>query len=322
MPKVQLHEPGTGQTRFGGLELVDAWEASGDALLWIDLDEPSEREEAALMRRFGIHPRAIEDAQAPRHPPKAEDFGDILFLLIKGLDAETDSISFGTIQIAIFAGRRFMLTRHGGPSPSIARLWARTEQEPALLGQGPSAMAIELVGIVMDRFLPILLAVEDRLDWLEDEVAERPRDELLSELISLKSNLTRMRRITTYHTQMCAQVTGSPPAAFDDGHRHDLRDLYEKLERLTSLTGLYYDLSSDLMDGYISLASHRLNNIMKVLTIVASIFIPLTFLAGVYGMNFQNIPELHYRYSYYILIAVMVALAAGLLTLFRRKRWL
>jgi magnesium transporter len=321
VPQVQLYEPASGQTHFGGVELIDRWEASQDALIWLDLYEPSAEDEISLLRRFGIHPRAIEDAQAPRHPPKVERFPDYTFLLVKGLDAETDSIDFGTIQIAIFAGQRFMLTRHRAPSPSIKRLWERTESDNGLLGRGSAAMAIDLVGIVMDRYLPILLAVEKRLDWLEDEVAERPRDELLSELIGLKSNLTRMRRITAYHTHMFSQIDGTPPPGFAE-YEHDLHDLFEKLERITSLNSLYYDLSADLMEGYISLASHRLNNIMRVLTIVASIFIPLTFLAGIYGMNFEHIPELQYRYGYYILIGVMIFLGVGLVVLFRHKRWL
>ncbi|MGE0665510.1 MAG: magnesium transporter CorA family protein [Sphingomonadales bacterium] len=322
MARAQLFDPASGTTRFGGAELVDEWLASTTSLIWLDLFEESLEADAEMMGRFAIHPNAIEDAQSMRHPPKMEQFDKHTFFLVKGLNAETRDIAFGTIQIAIFVGERFLVTRRGEFSPSIEKLWQASEQKPGMLGQGTGTTALGLLEIVMDRFLPILRAVEARLERLEVEMTGAGRDELLSELMSLKSRLTRMRRIATYHMQIFAQACASPPIGFAAGSEHDLRDMYEKLERTTSLTTLYYDLSSDLMEGYISLASHRLNNIMKVLTVVAAIFIPLTFLAGIYGMNFQNIPELQYRYAYYILLAVMGMIVVGLVVLFRRKRWI
>ncbi|MEN3975555.1 magnesium/cobalt transporter CorA [Emcibacter sp. SYSU 3D8] len=321
MAKAQLFDPVTG-TRFGGLELIDEWRAAPGSLIWVDLAEPSPEEDAAALRQFGIHSTAIEDALSPRHPPKSEAFDDHTFLLIKGLDAKTRDIAFGTIQIAIFIGERFLVTRHSAFSPSIDKLWNATLEETSMLGKGAAVTALRLVDIVMNRFLGILLAVEERLEWLEKEVTDDPRDALLAELMALKSNLTRMRRIATYHAQMFVELAKDPPPGIPAKLKHELRDMLEKLERLSSLTGLYYDLSSDMVEGYISLASHRLNKIMKVLTIVASIFIPLTFLAGIYGMNFQNIPELQYRYSYYVLLGIMVVVGAGLLVLFKRKGWL
>lgn len=321
--RAQFYDPATGETAFGSAELIEAWKQAPEALIWVDFHDVPAAEESRLMAdEFGIDPSVIKDAQKLRFPPKLERHENYTFLLLKGLDAETADISFSTIQIALLVGHRFFLTRHNGLSLSTDRLWAETEARPARIAQGCDALATALVAIIIGRYLPILLAVETRLDDLEEEVANQPRDALLTELIGLKSNLTRMRRVTTYHAHVFKQVVEAPPHQFSPSLKDALADIEEDLERAVSLTALYYDLAADLMDGYISLASHRLNTIMKVLTVVASIFIPLTFIAGIYGMNFENMPELHTRYGYFVLLGVMLLVGGGLAALFKWKRWL
>jgi magnesium transporter len=275
-----------------------------------------------MQEYFGLHPLAVQDAQRDRHPPKVESFQDHTFVLLKGLDADTQDIDFGTIQIAIFVGERFVVTRHTGISPSIDKLWSRVEEEPGLLAAGADSLGVRLSGIVVNRYLPILLALEVRLDELEEEMIARPRDVLLAELVQHKANLKKLRRIVTYHVQLFQTIKTTLPAGIREDLRHELTDVYEHLERTMSLAALYYELASDLMDGYITMASHRLNQIVKVLTIVTTIFVPLSFMAGVYGMNFAYMPELELRYGYFILLGLMASVVCGLLLLLYRKGWL
>lgn len=323
MVRTILHNPASKSHRVGGRELLDAWRESQDAILWIDLFEiPTETETALLQQYFQLHPLAIQDAQRERHPPKLESFVDHTFVLLKGLDAETQDIDFGTIQIAIFVSPRFLVTRHTGPSPSIDQLWAKAEKDPDLLAAGSDSLAIRLSGLVVNRYLPILLALETRLDDLEDEMTARPSDKVLAELVGHKSRLKKLRRIITYHVQLFESMRSAIPPGIRHELRHELNDVYEHLERAMSLAGLYYELASDLMDGYITMASHRLNHIVKVLTVVTATFVPLTFIAGLYGMNFQYMPELQMRYAYFGVLGVMAALAAVLLFVFHRKGWL
>jgi magnesium transporter len=183
-------------------------------------------------------------------------------------------------------------------------------------------LALRLCRIMVDRYLGILLALEPRLEELEDEILSSPRDELLGELAGYKSSLKKLRRIFAYHQQVFSALRNGDYPLFGAEIVHELNDVYEHQERAVSLSGLYYELAVDLVESYISLASHHLNQIMKVLTIVTVIFVPLSFLAGLYGMNFENIPELHARYGYFILLGVMVGIAVTLLALFRKKRWL
>ena len=137
-----------------------------------------------------------------------------------------------------------------------------------------------------------------------------------------KANLKRLRRIFLYHEQMLRELRSHSHQGFRPEISHELNDVYEQQERANSLTLLYYELASDLIDGYLSLASHRLNQIMKVLTVVTVVFVPLGFLAGIYGMNFANMPELQSRSGYFILLGVMATIATTLLLNFRKRKWL
>jgi len=323
MIRALLYDPNTGEHIEGNDELINVWHEHPDSLIWVDFfDEDSATETEILKHQFGLHPLAIQDAQRSRHPAKIERFTDNTFILLKGLTAETTTIAFGTIQIALFIGERFLVTRHSGVSVSIDKLWTETATKQQLSVCAPDGLAIQLTRFVVDRYLPILLDLEQRLDFLEKEMIARPQDTLLFELVEHKSNLKKLRRIMAYHTEVFSQLRDAEWPGFNRKRRHEVTDVYENLERATSLASLYHELASDLQDGYISLASHRLNNIVKVLTIIAVIFIPLGFLAGIYGMNFDYMPELHYKYSFYVLLSFMVIIVVALLYLFRRMKWL
>ncbi len=318
-----LFDTVSGRLHTGGRELVDRWQADERTLLWLDLgDEPADEAGRLLREEFGLHPLAVSDALRERHPPKLEDFQDYTFLLFRGLSADSTDTDFSTIQLALFAGRRFLVTRHSADSPSTDQLWREVQENAGRLAAGPAALALRLCRIMVDRYLGILLALEPRLEELEDEILRSPRDALLGELAGYKSNLKKLRRIFVYHQQVFSGLrTGAFPG-FGAEVRHELNDVYEHQERALSLSRLYYELAADLVESYLSLASHRLNQIMKVLTIVTAIFVPLSFLAGLYGMNFENIPELHAQSGYFILLGVMVGIAVVLLALFRKMRWL
>lgn len=318
-----LYETPDAPLVVGGRELVERWKADERALIWLDLgDEPAGEAGSLLREDFGLHPLAVQDALRERHPPKLEHFGDYTFLLLRGLSAESKDTDFSTIQLALFVGRRFLVTRHSADSSSTNQLWREAQENAGRLAAGPAVLALLLCRIMVDRYLGILLALEPRLEELEDEILSSPRDELLGELAGYKSSLKKLRRIFAYHQQVFSALRNGDYPLFGTEIVHELNDVYEHQERAVSLSGLYYELAVDLVESYISLASHHLNQIMKVLTIITAIFVPLSFLAGLYGMNFENIPELHARSGYFILLGVMAGIAVTLLALFRKKRWL
>ena len=323
MIRAILYNPATGGTLTGNEEVLAEWKRQPDTILWADIaDLDPQFETQLLVSNFGLHPLAILDAQRSRHPPKIETFDDNTFILLKGLGTASDDFEFATIQLAIFIGERFLVTRHSGHSRSIDQLRQEAEQNPALIAGGADALALRLCRIMVDRYTQKLLALEPRLDDLEVEIVETPDDSMLAELIGYKTDLRKFRRVLVYHVQVFSELMKNPPPQIRAARIHEIRDVYEHQERASSLATLYYEVSSDLIDGYISLASHRLNNIIKILTIVTAIFVPLTFLAGIYGMNFENMPELKSSAGYYVLLSIMAFITVVLVVIFRKKRWL
>ncbi len=331
MIRVMVFDPSSGNLQKGGVELLERWregatlglsgQGTHEPLIWADFcDEEPKSEADMLTKIFGLHENAIEDAQRRRHPPKLERFNDFLFLLLKGLDKDADE--FGTIQIAFFLGNSFLVTRHGEQSLSLDWLWKRLEKNPNPFREGTMALLAIATRRVVDRYLQVLLKLENRLEELEELMQEKPDDELLSELSRYKSDLKRVTRIFAYHERIFGQLKQHAPEICSGDPVHDINDVYDRMERAASLATLYHDLAADLMESYISIASHRLNGIMKVLTIITAIFVPLSFLAGLYGMNFEHMPELGFEYSYFFLLGLMSAIAVLLLYVFRQKNWL
>jgi magnesium transporter len=240
---------------------------------------------------------------------------------MKALDAGSTSIDLGTIQLSMFVGDRFLISRSAEHSVSTAKVLAELTSGALPPNIASPALALRLCRTVADRFLPILLAVEKRLEEMETEMLEHPSDDLLGELVQQKGDLRRVLRVLQYHAQIFTSVISNAPQQLAH-HHHELVDVQEQLDRLLSLARLYYELTDDLMDGYLSLSAHRLNQIMQTLTIVTVIFVPITFMAGIYGMNFDFMPELGFRGAYFLLLGSMLVVVAGILVYFRRRGWL
>lgn len=321
MIRVILHDPKTGESQQGGPELIAAWEESDSSLIWVDIEGEKHDDEKTVLKRFEIHPLAIQDALRPRHPPKLERFDDFLFILLRGLDADTSGIEFGVIQLSLFIGKRFLLTRHVEASLSTNWLFDKLRRDTTLMNEGPGSLAVSLSNRLARRYVEILLELEPRLDEIEEQMFSHPDDKLLSELTGYKSQLRKLTRIANYHEQIAETLRDSEDSLIGESLSHEIVDLYEQIERTKSLANLHYHISSDLTDGYLGMSSHQLNRVMQILTIITVIFVPLTFLAGIYGMNFENMPELSTRSGYFVVIAIMAVIAVSQLIYFRRKRW-
>lgn len=321
MIRVWLSDPNTAEVRQGGKELIEAWKTSDSGLIWVDIEnEPNDVEET-LLSGFGIHPLAIQDALRLRHPPKLERFDDFLFILLRGLDADSASIDFGVIQLSLFVGKRFLLTRHAKPSVSANGLFEELRRDTSIMNKGPGSLAVRISNRLARRYIEILLELEPRLGEIEEQMFKQPDDTLLSELTGYKSQLSKLLRIANYHEQVAEKLRDIDDPLIGKNLSHEIIDLYEQIERTKSLASLHIQISTDLTNSYLGMSSHQLNRVMQILTIITVIFVPLTFLAGIYGMNFENMPELSTRTGYFVVIAVMFVIAVSQLIYFRRKRW-
>ncbi len=313
----------SGDYEDGGAELLESAADDDRHWLWVNIDGAMDEETTALLStRFGLHTLALQDASRNRHPPKLETFSDHTFLIFKGLAADSDSIDCRTIQVPVFISERYLVTRHSDDSPSIRKTRRLLETDVELRKSGPGSVAVKLSRAIVDRYLKVLLDLEPRLEELEAELTGDDAEAVLNELVTHRADLIRLQRVFHYQVEVTEKLQAQSLPGFNEDDMHGLVDLHEQEARARSLCTLYYQLAADLIEGYISVSSHRLNQIMKVLTIITAVFVPLSFLAGIYGMNFENMPELSSQWGYFALLTVMGSVAVTLLYIFRRKRWL
>ncbi len=311
-----------GQILAGGEELLARWRELPDSRLWIDLQGESMDRERDMLEAFDCHPMAIDDAHRERHPPKIEEFEGHTLILYRGISSFGADLNYRPQQVALFLGERFLLTLHPGRAQSIDRLLA--PEGATLLQQSPEHVALKIMYHSAGYYLDSLLEFENTLSDLEDALLVNGSDVLMRQVIGYRSLLVKMRRVFNYHLGITQELT-----AYDYSHLprhvsetlHAINDVHERFERLLTLTQMYYDICGDLVDGHISLSSHQLNITMRILTVITAVFVPLTFIAGIYGMNFVHMPELAHPYGYFAVLGLMLGIGTGLIWLFRRKGW-
>jgi magnesium transporter len=314
----------TKKTVFGSSELINQWQENDDTTLWIDLDNVELEEEKRILTQFNCHPLAINDVLRERHPPKIELFNDYIFMLYRGIIANDDSLRFGHLQISMFIGKRVLITRHPQSSLAINELFSENSEK--YLKRSPVHLALRLFHSSCGYYLKEMFSFEAELEKIEDDFQSSGNDKMMKQITSYRSQLVKIRRTFNYHVTMGerlkAYVDDEDTDLITDKETHTVNDLRERLDRLLSLSQMYYDICGDLINGYMSVTSHQLNATMRVLTVITALFVPLTFLAGIYGMNFEYIPELKAANGYFILLGVMVVISVALLMVFKKKRWL
>lgn len=312
-----------GTQRTGDETLVQQWRDEDGATLWLDIEgdiSPAVRE---LLLSLDCNELAITDSARRRHPPKVEAFVDNTFVLFRGIASLDDDLTLIPQQVGLWVAPNCLVSVHRGLSISINHFWEEAAEQGSLAS--PPTLALRLLHFASGRYLDKVLQFEDTLVELEDALLTGGSDDVMKELVAYRSRLRKLRRIFSYHQRLAEQILhqGTPHlGSGEDDTLHLRRDLYDRCERLYSLCSMYYEICGDLVEGYISISSHQLNNTMKILTIITAIFVPLSFLAGLYGMNFDHMPELHLRYGYFGVLLVMAGVATAMLLLFRRIRWL
>lgn len=313
---------GEGRCQSGGEEILRNWDAAGEQRLWLDIEGHPENARQ-LLQSLGCDKLSIRDSFRARHPPKVEEFSANTFILFRGIVRMEESMEMEPQQIGLWVGRNTVISVHREPSVSVNHFWNAVQQSG--FNQSPAELALKLLHFASGRYLDALLAFEERLGELEDSLLAGQSESDMKALVTYRSNLRRLRRTLGYHNDLASEIykTGSVHlGAAENGTSHIRRNLLDRCERNYSLCSMYYELCSDLIEGHISFSSHNLNQTMKILTIISALFVPLTFLAGIYGMNFEHMPELSHPNAYFILLGVMAVTAVVMLVIFRRIKWL
>jgi len=309
---------------YGGEELINQWQQDQHSLLWLDMGAIASDKQEQLFNQFNCHPLAIADAMRERHPPKVELFDDYIFILYRGILTCDHALNVEHLQVSMFVGQRLIITKHNKPSKAIDSLFNDTGERH--LSRSPIHLALRIFHASCGFYLNEMFRFEAELEKIEDIFQRSGNDQMMRRLTKYQSSLVKLKRTFNYHVNVGKALVGyvddDETELITDKEQHTVNDLNERLDRLLSLAQMYYDICADLINGYLSITSHQLNATMRVLTVITAVFVPLTFLAGIYGMNFENIPELKTKYGYFILLGIMAALATTLIMIFKKKKWL
>jgi magnesium transporter len=319
--KVYKHEDGSTQV----VDRVDpSWlRPDSHIWVWVDLSAPSAEEARILQDPFHFHELAIEDAVAEIHHPKVESYGDYLYLILHGIDFKAREHAFRTQEVDFFLGAHYLVTYHNGLSRSIGRIGDICSRNERVLGEGPASLLHRIVDTMVDNYRPEVDKLADRLDALEKEVFQRPKETIVRRILDFKRDVASLRRVVQPQRDVVSRLARREFVQISEPVSYKFRDIHDHLVRLADEAIFFQDRISSLLDAHLSNVSNQLNAVMKVLTIISTIFMPLTVLTGLYGMNL-DLPHLPggNDAQFWWILGIMTSVAVVMLGFFRKKRWL
>jgi magnesium transporter len=317
---VYIHR--NGQTTRGD-RVEAAWlDPSSDVTLWVDLAAPTDNELRVLGDVFHFHPLAVDDATSALQYPKIEPYQGFLYLVLHGIDSTPKQTQFATRDIDFFLGRNFLVTVHDGQSRSIAHLREVCSRHEHVLAEGPVALLHRIVDTMVDNYRPMIEQIEDRIGQLEEQ-AFSGHERMARHVMKLKREVTSMRRVLIPQRDAIGRLARREFPVISDEMAYRFRDVYDHVVRFTEEAILFQDRVTGIFEVNLSTVSHRLNQVMKLLTVMSTIFLPLTVLTSMWGMN---IPLPHFpggeNLQFVWITGIMAVVSLAMIALFRRNRWI
>jgi len=330
---VRLPPDGVRPLAAGELGRIDRFRERPGALVWLDLTDPGADEIRLLEREFGLHPLAIEDVRKRHQRPKIDTYPDqhmiVAYEVVGGepdareAHLEEPQEGNGLSEIHLFAGPGYLVTVHWGHSAAVAATLRRFQQRSSAVGETPGMLLYAVLDAAVDGYFPLLDRLSDRIDALEDLVLEGgAAQDALREVLALKRRLLELRRVLAPMRDVANALLRRDIDLIEDRAFPYYQDLYDHLVRVLDQIDVYRDLVASTLDANLAVQSNALNAVMKRLTAFTVILMVPTLIAGVYGMNFANMPELTLPYGYFVTLAVMVLAGIGIAAFFRARDWL
>lgn len=302
---------------------------NNENVIWVDLlgDTPQRIEEAkeVLLHTFGFHPLTVEDCIEERNQPKVEPFTDYLYFIVHGIrPGETNPDNFVTKELDGYLGRNFIVTFHLEKFQSIRAVKQQVRMNPFACTRGAAYLLHQILDNIVDHYMPVVDDFDLSIGMLEDRVFD-PRTgnySVLEDIMNHRRSVARLRRISARQREVLYRISHGEFPQIPPEVLPFFRDVHDHLLRVTDLTEGYRDLISGLSEIHISMMANRTNDVMKTLAVVSAIILPLSLIAGIYGMNFQNMPELQTANGYYMTLGGMGLLAIILLVYFWNKGWI
>lgn len=299
-----------------------------EALLWIDFDgEPDASAEPILTGIFRFHPLAVDDALEETHTPKIDDWGDYLYIVLNAMTFGTqDGLTLTTQELDIFLGKNYVVTHHDDPIASVEKARTAFFRDRRYTSHGPDHLLYKLIDDLVAEYMPIVEAIDDQIDQVEDEVLTKAAPDTLERIFSLKRILLNLRRIIAPQREVLSKLARDDFEVVDPHDRVFFRDIYDHLVRLYDINESLRDLVSGSLDTYLSVINNRMNDVMKTLTIITTLFMPISFITGFFGMNFfepvAGLTAWTSRLAFGLILLVFICLPIGMYLWMRRRTWI
>ncbi|AZN39398.1 magnesium/cobalt transporter CorA [Paenibacillus albus] len=285
---------------------------------WVDFCEPTEEESKLLDDYFHFHPLAIEDCMLYLQRPKMDHYEDVHFLVLHAIDERT----LEATEVDLFIGKNFLVSYHQQPHQEVNQAWEKVRHKPHTEAHGNLHAAYAVMDELVDQYFPALQAIEDQLLEFETEgTNEQNFRSNLNHVFDIRNKLLKLRKTFVPMRDLLYRLLNTQRIEALPHYHLFFTDIYDHLLKLAEMVDSNRDMTSDLRDHYMSINSNRMNEIMKTLTVITVIFMPLTFIAGIYGMNFSNMPELQWHAGYFLVLIVMAVLSVGMYAWFKGKGW-
>jgi magnesium transporter len=325
--KIERFEYDAGHLEKGALTSLSqcALPKPAPVVTWINVDGVSQVEVLQHFgESFGIHPLVLEDILATDQRPKAEDYGSYLYVVLKMLMLDDKTGELQSEQLSIVLGENYLISFQEGLDGDVFQpIRVRLNNEKGRLRcTGPDYLLHALLDVIVDNYFLVLERLAERIEEIEDELIENPTSDTVHAIYRLKREMLFLHKAVWPLREVVGSLQRRDSPLIQDATVIYLRDLYDHTVQVVDTLETLRDMLSGMLDIYLSSVSNRLNEVMKVLTIIATIFMPLSFIVGLYGMNFKNMPELEWRYGYPAVLLLMASIVGGMLVYFRKKRWI
>ncbi|PLR76248.1 magnesium and cobalt transport protein CorA [Bacillus sp. V3-13] len=284
---------------------------------WIDYSEPTAEEIHSLHDPLHFHPLAIEDCTVRLQRPKLDYYEEQVFFVTHSVNPDT----FEKEEVNMFLGEHYIVTFHQHKSNEIEEVWNRLHESSKLEQWDQNLVLYHVIDKLVDNYFPIIYKIEDTLNEIEDNSADKSIEELLEGLFETRHDLLAFRHTVSPMKDLLYRMLNSHRLTNLQHRKEYFTDIHDHLLKLSEMIDTNREITMDIRDSYLSLNANQTNRVMKVLTVITTIFMPLTFIAGVYGMNFENMPELTWKYGYFATLFVMFVVGIGMAIWFKKKGW-
>ena len=293
-----------------------------EGLLWMDLEDATEFESDSLVEIFNFHPLAVEDCISDLSHPKVDDYEEYLFLVMHALKIDPEG-KLQTVELDLFLGKNYVVTFHKEPVRSIEQVRDQVRKKPdTFLGHGADLLVHAVLDHLVDNYMPVIEYYDQKIDSIEEEMFNSPAKGYLASVMQVKRDIFALRRTVAPQRDTMNYLTRTPTLFIKPKNMLYFRDIYDHLFRIYGIIEGFHEMIPGILQVYFSNSSHTLNEIMKRMTVLATLTMPSIIIASIYGMNFRHIPELNHPYGYYLSLIAMFLVSVVMLIWMKLKKWI